>query len=105
MSALPTVVFDTKRYDRESFQRATPNGGIDWRFLEMRLSAETAPLAQGTRAACIFVNDHADRAALEILHSVGIRHIALRCAGFNAVDLAAAKELRLFVTRVPAYSP
>ena len=105
MSGFPTVVFDTKRYDRESLQRATPDGEVDWRFLEMRLSAETALLAQGARAACIFVNDHADRAALEILRSVGVGHIALRCAGFNGVDLAAAKELGLSVTRVPAYSP
>jgi D-lactate dehydrogenase len=105
MSAFPTVVFDTKRYDRESLQRATPNGKVDWRFLEMRLSAETAPLAQGARAVCIFVNDHADRPALEILRSTGIGHIALRCAGFNGVDLAAAKELGFSVTRVPAYSP
>jgi len=105
MTALPTVVFDTKSYDRESFQRATPNGEIEWRFLEMRLSVDTAPLAQGARAACIFVNDRADRAALKILNSLGVKHIALRCAGFNSVDLVAAKELGLFVTRVPAYSP
>ena len=105
MSRLPTVVFDTKRYDRESFERAASTEEIEWRFLEMRLSAETAPLARGARAACIFVNDHADRASLEILHSLGIRHIALRCAGFNAVDLVAAKELGVAVTRVPAYSP
>src|SRR3954471_7884242 len=105
MSALPTVVFDTKRYDRVSLENATPNGETDWRFLEMRLSAETAPLARGARAACVFVNDHADRPALEILQSLGIKHIALRCAGFNSVDLVAAKELGLSVTRVPAYSP
>ena len=105
MSALPAVVFDTKPYDRGSLQRATPNGEIEWRFLEMRLSTETAPLARGARAACIFVNDCADRAALEILQSLGIKHIALRCAGFNGVDLTAAHDLGLFVTRVPAYSP
>src|SRR3954466_8965527 len=105
MSGLPTVVFDTKRYDRESFERATPDGEIKWRFLEMRLSAETAPLAQGTRAACIFVNDQANRAALEELQKLGVKHIALRCAGFNSVDLPAARELGLSATRVPAYSP
>lgn len=105
MNALPTVVFDTKRYDRESLQRGTPGGEVDWRFLEMRLSAETALLAQGARAACIFVNDHADRAALEVLRSAGVGHIALRCAGFNGVDLTAAKDLGFTVTRVPAYSP
>src|SRR3954462_11839566 len=105
MSGLPTVVFDTKGYDRASFQRAASTGEIEWRFLEMRLSAETAPLAQGARAACVFVNDHADRAALKILLALGVRHIALRCAGFNSVDLPTAKELGIAVTRVPAYSP
>src|SRR3954454_18002403 len=105
MTALPTVVFDTKRYDRASLENATLNGEIDWRFLEMRLSADTAPLARGARAACIFVNDHANRDALAVLSSLGVKHIALRCAGFNGLDLAAAKELGLSVTRVPAYSP
>lgn len=105
MTALPTVVFDTKPYDRLSLQKGAQNGAIEWRFLEMRLSAETATLAQGARAACVFVNDRADRAALEVLQSLGIKHIALRCAGFNSVDLVAAKELGLSVTRVPAYSP
>src|SRR4051812_832904 len=105
MDALPTVVFDTKSYDRESLQGSTPHGEIDWRFLEMRLSPETALLARGARAACVFVNDQANRAALEIFSSLGVKHIALRCAGFNSVDLVAAKELGLSVTRVPAYSP
>jgi D-lactate dehydrogenase len=100
-----TVVFDTKPYDRDSLQKATPNGEIDWKFMEFRLRPETAMAAQGAQAVCIFVNDHADRAALEEIHSAGIKHIALRCAGFNNVDLAAAKELGLSVTRVPAYSP
>jgi D-lactate dehydrogenase len=105
MGALPTVVFDTKPYDRASLEGIHPKGEIEWRFLETRLSAETAPLARGARAACVFVNDRSDRAALEVLRSLGIGHIALRCAGFNSVDLAAAKELGLSVTRVPAYSP
>jgi D-lactate dehydrogenase len=100
-----TVVFDTKPYDRDSLQKAAPNGEIDWKFMEFRLRPETAMAAQGAQAVCIFVNDHADRAALEEIHSAGIKHIALRCAGFNNVDLAAAKELGLSVTRVPAYSP
>jgi D-lactate dehydrogenase len=102
---LPTAVFDTKPYDRDSLQRAASSGKIDWRFLESRLSVDTAPAARGAKAVCVFVNDHADRAALECLCSLGIGHIALRCAGFNSVDLAAAKELGLSVTRVPAYSP
>ena len=100
-----TVVFDTKAYDRDSLQRATSNGEIDWQFMEFRLRPETAVAAQGAQAVCIFVNDHADRASLEVLASSGIKHIALRCAGFNNVDLKAAAELGLSVTRVPAYSP
>lgn len=102
---LQTTVFDTKPYDREALESASAAGGIDWRFLEARLSAETAAAAQGARAVCIFVNDHADRPCLEILASLGVKHLALRCAGFNDVDLAAAKALGFTVTRVPAYSP
>ena len=105
MAALSTVVFDTKPYHRESLQGATAAGAIEWRFLESRLSAATAPSAQGARAVCIFVNDCADRSSLEVLQSLGVKHIALRCAGFNGVDLKAAKELGISVTRVPAYSP
>jgi D-lactate dehydrogenase len=105
MSALPTVVFDTKPYDRESLQRATRNGEVEWRFMDWRLSAETAASASGARAVCIFVNDRADRACLEALASLGVKHIALRCAGYNSVDIEAATELGFSVTRVPAYSP
>jgi D-lactate dehydrogenase len=105
MTALETVVFDTKPYDRESFQRASSNGAIAWRFLDSRLSVDTAPAARGARAVCIFVNDRADRQCLEALHLLGVKHVTLRCAGFNGVDLAAARELGLSVTRVPAYSP
>ena len=104
MTAVPTLVFDTKPYDRESLGSAA-NAVVDWRFLEFRLSSETAVAAKDARAVCIFVNDRADRAALEVLHSSGIRHVALRCAGFNSVDIDAAKQLGMSVTRVPAYSP
>src|SRR4029077_2789646 len=75
------------------------------RFMEFRLSPETASTAQGAQAACIFVNDHADRPSLEVLASLGVRHLALRCAGYNSVYLNAANDLGLSVTRVPAYSP
>jgi len=102
---IQTVVFDTKPYDREPLQRASAGLGIEWRFMECRLSAETAAAAHGARAVCIFVNDHADRPCLEALAKLGVKHVALRCAGFNSIDLAAAKELGFSVTRVPAYSP
>lgn len=100
-----TVVFDTKPYDRESLQQVASGSEIEWRFLEFRLSPETAIAAQGAQAVCIFVNDHADRPSLEALASLGVRHIALRCAGYNSVDLISAKDLGLSLTRVPAYSP
>ena len=105
MSKLGTVVFDTKSYDRQSLQRATSSAEIEWNFVDWRLSAETAASAKGARAICVFVNDRADRTCLETLRSQGVQHIALRCAGYNGVDIEAAKELGLSVTRVPAYSP
>ena len=101
---MKTVVFDTKPYDRESLEPAA-NGEIEWSFQPFRLDAETADAARGADAICIFVNDKADRPVLQLLHSLGVRHIALRCAGFNGVDIPAATELGLSVTRVPAYSP
>jgi len=104
MNAVPTVVFDTKPYDRESLGRAA-DGAVDWHFREYRLNADTAVAAKNARAVCIFVNDRADRAALEVLKSLGVKHVALRCAGFSSVDIDAAKQLGLPVTRVPAYSP
>ncbi|WP_425503684.1 2-hydroxyacid dehydrogenase [Luteolibacter flavescens] len=100
-----TVAFDAKPYDREHLQQASAGSDIEWRFMDCRLSADTAAAASDAQAVCIFVNDHADRACLERLKEYGVKHIALRCAGFNGVDLVAAKELGLSVTRVPAYSP
>src|SRR5438552_1231490 len=101
---IDVAVFDTKPYDRKYLERAG-NGAVRWRFHEFRLDEETAVTAQGARAICIFVNDQADRACLEKLSQYGVRLLALRCAGFNNVDLAAAKEFGMAVTRVPAYSP
>jgi D-lactate dehydrogenase len=100
-----TVVFDTKSYDREPLERAARELDIEWHFMECRLSAQTAPSARGARAVCTFVNDRLDRPCLEALAQLGVKHIALRCAGFNSVDLPVAKELGFSVTRVPAYSP
>lgn len=101
---MKTVVFDTKPYDRESLEPAT-NGQIEWSFQPFRLGPDTTDAAHGASAICIFVNDKADQPVLEALHSLGVRHIALRCAGFNGVDLPAATRLGFTVTRVPAYSP
>ena len=102
---IQTVVFDTKPYDRGPLQSATPGGSIEWRFLEFRLTRDTAPTAMGAQAVCVFVNDHLDRPCLEALAAQGVKLVALRCTGFNNVDLAAARELNMAVTRVAVYSP
>ena len=99
------AVYDTKPYDREYLAHAPGAERIAWRFHEFRLSAETAPAAKGAPAVCVFVNDQADRACLEILAALGVKLLALRCAGYNNVDVAAARALGLAVVRVPAYSP
>jgi D-lactate dehydrogenase len=99
------AVFDTKPYDRDFLSRAAGSGGLDWHFNDFRLEVETAFAAKGAQTVCIFVNDVANRAVLEQLAGSGVGLVGLRCAGFNNVDLNAAKELGLAVTRVPSYSP
>ncbi|MDP2357817.1 MAG: 2-hydroxyacid dehydrogenase [Beijerinckiaceae bacterium] len=104
---MKVAVFSTKPYDREFLAQANQleGDGHDLRFLEPRLSIETAALAHDSAAVCGFVNDVFDRPVLEILAAEGTKIVALRCAGFNNVDLAAARELGITVARVPAYSP
>lgn len=97
--------YDSKSYDREAMLAAEGASSLCWRFHEFRLSAATAATAAGSHAVCAFVNDVLDRECLSILAGLGVQHVALRCAGFNQVDLAAAREFGLRVTRVPAYSP
>ncbi len=97
--------YDTKAYDREYFTRAAGVEQIHWQFHEFRLTSETAASVDGAKAVCVFVNDRLDAPCLEQLHRAGVRLVALRCAGFNNVDLVAAKALGLAVVRVPAYSP
>jgi D-lactate dehydrogenase len=99
------AVYDTKPYDRHSLARIENAETIDWRFLDFRLSRDTAHAASGAQVVCVFVSDDVGRAVLEKLAGLGVRLVALRCTGFNNVDLSAAKELGLPVTRVPNYSP
>jgi len=99
------AVFDTKPYDRHYLQAAAATRGIDWRFHEFRLTPETVDTVRGVRAVSVFVNDRLDAGCLEIMARSGVVHIALRCAGFNNVDLRAARAVGIRVTRVPAYSP
>ena len=99
------ALFNAKTYDRTFFENTAGSAGVDWRFHEFRLSAETAEIARGNCAVCGFVNDAIDSACLQKLQQAGVRLVALRCAGFNNVDLECAKTLGMAVTRVPAYSP
>lgn len=99
------AVFNAKPYDREFLAAANGGAGNELVFLEPRLSPETAALAKGAGAACIFVNDTADAETLRALAGIGTRLLALRCAGFNNVDLAAARTCGITVARVPGYSP
>lgn len=102
---MQVAFFSAKPYDRRSFTVANEAHGHDLRFLEPRLTEETARLAEGHLAVCAFVSDRLDRPVLEILAAGGTRLLALRSAGFNHVDLDAAADLGVTVARVPAYSP
>lgn len=100
------LFYDTKSYDKESFQKAlTDYPGIEIDFLKTDLVPQTAPLAKGYDAVCAFVSSDISSATLDILHEKGVKLILLRCAGFNNVDLEKANEYDIHVMRVPGYSP
>jgi D-lactate dehydrogenase len=98
------AVFSTKNYDRE-FLSAAHATRHEIHFFEPHLNEVTASLAAGFDAVCVFVNDRINAAVIATLASLGIRLVVLRCAGYNNVDLAAAKKRRITVLRVPGYSP
>ncbi len=102
--ALRIAFFDAKSYDIESFNAVNKDYNFDIRYYQERLSISTVPLAKGADVVCIFVNAECDAQVIDELINNGVKLIALRCAGFNNVDLKAA-EGRIRVTRVPAYSP
>jgi D-lactate dehydrogenase len=105
---LPALaVFDSRPYDRAFLDAANAAAGTIFqpRYLEVALGAATAPLAVGCAAVCGFVHDRFDANAVRVLAAGGTKLIALRCAGFNNVDLAAAARAGITVVRVPAYSP
>lgn len=96
--------FDTKEYDKELFDEYNKKYGYEITYLESKLNSETAPLAKGFDVVCIFVNDIIDEKTINILKECNIKLIALRCAGFNNVDVKKLGE-DLVAVRVPAYSP
>jgi len=98
------AIFSVKKYDRE-FLNAANRSCHELRFFQPHLCEETAGLAAGFEAVCVFVNDQVNAVVIARLHSLGVRLIALRCAGYNNVDLPAATKHGITVVRVPAYSP
>jgi D-lactate dehydrogenase len=100
-----TLMFNTKRYDRLSFEDGNRRFGHDIEYAEAKLDPRTADLAAGFSAVCVFVNDDGGAETVGRLADLGVRAIALRCAGYNNVDVEAARAAGIAVVRVPAYSP
>ena len=101
---MKVAVYSTKPYDRQ-FLEAANGDRHELRYLDCRLTIATAALAKGAPAVCLFANDEANATTIRAFAHMGVRLIALRAAGFNNVDLAAAREHGIAVARVPAYSP
>ena len=102
---MKVAFYSTKAYDRESFDRFLPDSGHSLSYFEAKLDIHTVSLAEGHQAICSFVNDHIDAAIVKKMNQLGIRLIALRCAGYNQIDLHASAEHDIKIVRVPAYSP
>lgn len=96
--------FDTKPYDKPSFDKYSAQHGIEIKYFETKLNADTAELAHGFDGVCVFVNDTVDAEVIDKLCELGVKVVALRCAGFNNVDIRHARG-KITVVRVPAYSP
>ena len=98
------AVFDVKPYYIPGLERYGPENGIEFKFFETKLNIDTAGLAAGSDGVCVFVNDDISEPVIDALRQCGVKLIALRCAGFNNVDLRAASG-KICVVRVPGYSP
>jgi D-lactate dehydrogenase len=99
------AVFNTKSYDQDYFEKYASSTTYSFSFFETALNVDTATLTTGFNVVCVFVNDNVDKNTIEVLSKNGIKLIALRCAGYNNVDIKAAKSQNIKVVRVPAYSP
>ena len=96
--------FDAKPYDKPGFDAYSAGTGLEIKYFETKLNADTVSLASGFDGVCVFVNDTLNETVVDALYALGVRAVALRCAGFNNVDIRACfGKLRVF--RVPAYSP
>ena len=102
---MKVAVFSTKKYDQNSFELINQHYNHQLDFYDFRLTAQTVKIVQGYDAICAFVNDDLSRPVLEALAENQVKLIAMRCAGYDKVDIEAAKSLGIQVVRVPAYSP
>lgn len=103
--AFTIAFFGTQPYDEASFSNKNKDFGFEFKYYKGHLNLNNVILTQGADAVCIFVNDTADAEIIRIMAENNVKILALRCAGFNNVDLAAAAKYKLPVVRVPAYSP
>lgn len=101
---MKVAFFDAKPYDKPSFEQYGKTAGVDFTFYETKLNRDTAELARGCDAVCVFVNDTVDAAVIDRLYECGVRLVALRSAGYNNVDVKHAFG-KIHVVHVPAYSP
>jgi len=101
---IKVAFYDTKEYDRPSFEHYGKLQDVEYKFLETKLTEDTVELAKGRDAVCVFVNDTVNAAVIDRLYGFGVKMIALRCAGYNNVDVKHAYK-KVHVTHVPAYSP
>ncbi len=101
---MKVAFFDAKQYDKPSFEHFSAQRGLKIKYFEAKLTADTVDLANGYDAVCVFVNDTLDSAVIDRLYDMGVKVVALRCAGFNNVDMKHAYG-KVHVLRVPAYSP
>lgn len=104
MDIIKVAFFDTKQYDKLSFEKFGKDINIHFKFFETKLNEDTVDLATGFDVICTFVNDTVNKKVIDCMYKRGIKVLALRCAGFNNVDIKYAQG-RIHVLRVPAYSP
>lgn len=104
MEKIKIAFFDSKEYDKQSFVESNKDDEFEITYLETRLTEDTCKLAEGYDVVCVFVNDDVNSTVINRLQEMGIKLIALRCAGYNNVDIEYAYG-KIHVVRVPAYSP
>jgi len=102
---MKVIFFSSQQYDKTFFNKENEKYGFEFQFFDSQLDLQMVNAIEGSIAVCIFVNDNVSSSVIEALAKKGVKIIALRCAGFNNVDLEAAKNNNISICRVPAYSP